>query len=243
MSSEKNKKMTINIKRNDFKKNFYEKQAWNKHSLICGIDEVGRGCLAGPVVTATAILITQKVPDFIADSKALSKTELLKSYQWLTKNCKFSIGIVNNHNIDKLNIWQATLTAMKKSTISLFWQTNILPSAILVDAMPLKLDNTVYNNIPIHNFIKGESKSVSIAAASIIAKVTRDNLIEKYDKIFPGYQFAEHKGYGTEKHKLFIKTLKHTIIHRESFLSNTLYPSFGDASDKQLSLFQESSVK
>jgi len=237
MSSGKNKKMTINLKRNDFKKNFYEIIAWEQKGFVCGIDEVGRGCLAGPVVTAAAVLTAQETPEFIVDSKALSKPELLKAYQWLTKNCRFSIGIVNNHNIDKLNIWQATLVAMKKSTISLFWQINSFPIAILVDAMPLKLDDTIYKDVPVHSFTKGESKSVSIAAASIIAKVTRDQLVEKYDTIFPGYQFFDHKGYGTEIHRLAIEKYGHTIVHRESFLKNMLYPSFGDINGQQLPIF------
>lgn len=236
MSSGKSKKKTMKTKKNDFKKNFYEKIAWANKSFVCGIDEVGRGCFAGPVVTAAAVLTSQKTPVFIADSKTLSKQELLNAYEWLTQNSKFSIGIVNNHNIDKLNIWNSTLIAMKKSAISLFWQMNLPPSAILVDSMPLKLDNTAYKHIPIHSFIKGESKSVSIAAASIIAKVTRDKLMEKYDNIFPEYQFVDHKGYGTDKHRLAIEKYRHTIIHRETFLKKMLIHSFGDDNAKQLTL-------
>lgn len=236
MSSIKNKKPPMKTKRNDFKKNFYELNAWSKNSFVCGVDEVGRGCLAGPVVTATAILNAQKAPKYIIDSKALSEQELLIAYNWLISNCTFSIGIVSSYNIDKLNIWQATLMAMKKSTIALLHKTNNSPHAILVDAMPLTLRDTIYKDLPVHSFIKGESKSTSIAAASIIAKVTRDNLMKKYDNIFPGYYFTEHKGYGTEKHKLAIEKFRHTIIHRESFLKNT-GPDFGEIDDKQLPLF------
>lgn len=207
----------MKINKNSFNENFFEEIAWNKNRSVFGIDEVGRGCLAGPVVTATVELINKNIPYFIIDSKALNSNDLLNSYNWLLKNSRFSIGIVNCHNIDKLNIWNATLLCMKKSTIGLFYKTKTIPTAILVDSMPLELNNTIYNKIPIYSFDKGESKSVSIASASIIAKVTRDRLLEKYEKIFPGFSFGEHKGYGTANHNKELEQNGSTIIHRKTF--------------------------
>ena len=205
-----------------FRKNFYETAAWAKNEQICGIDEVGRGCLAGPLVTSAVILPPLKHHELLKDSKTLTQRELLQVYAWITKNCKYSVGIVSNTTIDKFNIWQSTLIAMKKAVLHLLAASSKKPCAILVDAMPLKLSRTAYSNIPVYNFPKGESKSTSIAAASIVAKVERDRIMGKLDTLFPGYQFRHHKGYGTKKHKNAIENQKQTIIHRASFLSKTV---------------------
>lgn len=219
MSRAKLDKKTMKIKKNDFKKDFFENKAWSNNGIVFGVDEVGRGCLAGPILTATAALLSKNMPDIIVDSKTLSRPELIKAYKWLENNSIFSIGIVNSHNIDKLNIWNATILAMKKSTIGLFYKIKKTPESILVDSVPLIINDPALKDVPISSFDKGESLSSSIAAASIIAKVTRDKIIEKYDKIFPGYDFGEHKGYGTEKHIKAIESHGRTIIHRDSFLN------------------------
>jgi len=226
------------IKRNliKFNKNFYESCAWKNKSVVCGIDEVGRGCLAGPLVAAAVILPSSTRYKLLKDSKILSKKELLLAYDWITKNCKYNIGIVAHYEIDKFNIWQATLLAMKRAVIHLLSISNIRPTVILIDAMPLKLTDTSFHCIPIHHFPKGESKSTSIAAASIVAKATRDAIMKRLDLIFPGYNLAQHKGYCTKYHQQAIYNQKHSIVHRLSFLGKLFI--FNDEYDykKQLSL-------
>jgi len=222
------------MKNKDFRKNFHENAAWRTNDVVCGIDEVGRGPIAGPLVTGAAILPPGLAPSFLKDSKILTEKELLHSYKWITKHCIFSTGIASNYEIDKYNIWHATLIAMKRAAINLLTVTQKLPYAILVDAMPLKLYDTIYKDIPIKHFAKGESLSSSIAAASIIAKVTRDRIMGKLEKIFPGYQLEEHKGYGTQAHKRALEKQKHSIIHRISFLQKTFYKGKNEQKNQQL---------
>ena len=202
----------------NFNKNHFEKKAWKAQSVVVGIDEVGRGCLAGPLVTAAVILPPGKAHRLLKDSKLMEPEERIKAYQWIMMNCAHQIGIVHNRIIDKHNIWHATLIAMKKALVNLLAQPIKRPSAILVDAMPVKLEDTGIVDIPVYYFIKGEKKSSSIAAASIVAKVTRDALMQKYDTLFPGYHMGQHKGYSTKCHKDNIRQKRHTIIHRISFL-------------------------
>ena len=123
--------------------------------------------------------------------------------------------------------------AMKKAVLNLMATCPDRPSAILIDAMPLKLLDTDYKNIPIHHFYKGESLSTSIAAASIVAKVTRDRLMGIYESIFPGYSLAQHKGYSTPQHKHAVLTLGPTIIHRTSFLGKTLNIETDESKNQQ----------
>lgn len=209
----KNKKL-------NFKKNYYENTAWASLSEVCGIDEVGRGCLAGPLVAAAVILPIGKNTRLLRDSKLMSEQDREKAAKWIKKHCRYAIGIVHNRFIDQHNVWQADLVAMKKAVINLLALCPQAPSAILVDAMPLQLSDTIFKDIPVHHFPFGESKSTSIAAASIIAKVTRDELMRKFDTVFPGYSIKDHKGYSTKKHKAAITEHAHTIIHRMSFLTN-----------------------
>lgn len=207
-----------------FKKNAFEVEAWAQNRLICGIDEVGRGCLAGPVVTAAAILHPGKNSRLIKDSKVLTPQERLKAYTWLIKNSWYGIGIVHHRLIDQHNIWHATLIAMKKALLHVMITAPEHPEFILVDAMPLELSDTSYHGIPVQHFIKGESKSSSIAAASIIAKVTRDAMMTRFESVFPGYHLAQHKGYSTALHKTSLQKHHPSVIHRQSFLKN-LFPA------------------
>jgi len=209
---------TINYKES-FRKNFFETTAWSSNKLICGIDEVGRGCLAGPVVTAAAILKPHKKSPLLKDSKLLKQEELLKAYQWIIKNSWYSWAIMSNKEVDKYNIYQATLRAMKRNVMQLFATCPIKPSQILIDAMPLNLASTAYHEIDVLHFPFGERKSSSIAAASIIAKVTRDQIMQHMDSSFPYYQLARHKGYGTVVHRDAIKQRGASLIHRKTFLS------------------------
>src|SRR5262249_53007764 len=120
------------------------------------------------------------------------------------------------------NIYQATLIAMKRALVTLLATSPVYPTAILVDAMPLDLHETHYKDIPIYAFCQGERKSISIAAASIVAKITRDLIMDSFDSIIPGYHFDTHKGYATKAHKQAIGSLDRCVLHRMSFLENTL---------------------
>lgn len=202
-----------------FSKNSFEKEAWAQNLAIIGVDEVGRGCLAGPVVTA-AVILPGKISRLLKDSKIMTPQERLEAYAWIVKNCRYSVGIVNHRVIDQLNIWHATLWAMKRAVLQLISQHQVSLGGIVVDAMPLSLADTRHHAVPIHHFPFGESKSSSIAAASIVAKVTRDRLMERMDKFFPAYHLAQHKGYSTREHKCAILQHGHSIIHRMSFLSH-----------------------
>lgn len=219
-------------------KNLFEKTAWLEGRLVCGIDEVGRGCLAGPLVTAAVIIPANKHMPLLKDSKILTLEERLKAARWITKHCWYGIGIVHNRLIDERNIWQATLGCMKRSLVQLLATSPHLPQAILVDAMPLNLLDTAYRDIPVYYFPKGETLSTSIAAASIIAKVTRDEIMERLGPVFPGYAFDQHKGYGTKTHRRAIQEFDSSIIHRQSYLHD-LSPDESDHAYQQ-TLFSES---
>lgn len=203
-----------------FKKDDFERAEWHENRLVCGIDEVGRGCLAGPVVVAAAILFPNKKSSLIKDSKLLDTEELQKAYNWLARNSWHSVAIVNHRDIDIYNIYYATLRAMKRAAIQLFSHCPQKPSTILVDAMPLNLAKTAYEEINVYHFPFGESKSSSIAAASIIAKVKRDELMRRMSSSFPQYHFARHKGYCTKLHQQAVSAHGRSIIHRLRFLEN-----------------------
>jgi len=161
-------------------KNFFEKKAWAENSFVCGIDEVGRGCLAGPVL-ASAVILPIGTKYRFKDSKILTAKEREQDFLWITENAFYSTAIVSHTIIDKINIYQATVHAMKCAYIQLI---DILPfeypqlKYLIVDAVPLIINkNYTHSALEIHNFPFGESVSTSIAAASIVAKVTRDHLI------------------------------------------------------------------
>ena len=175
---------------------------------IIGVDEVGRGPLAGPVISAAIILNKEKIPEGINDSKKLSKKKREVINEELISQHNFAIGIASVEEIDKINILQASLLAMKRAVLNL----NIKPQTILVDGN--KLPDLEYNMYPI---IKGDSKSISIAAASIIAKVYRDKLMQDLSLQYPGYYWEKNSGYGTKQHLLALNNLGVTPIHRKSF--------------------------
>ena len=187
----------------------YEKDLYGKGiNFIAGIDEVGRGPLVGPVVAAAVILPEGFYNKDINDSKKLSEKKRNELYEVIKNNAiSIGIGIVSNKRIDEINIYEATKEAMLLAVNDL----SVIPEYLLIDAMKLDL------SIPSISIIKGDAKSESIAAASIIAKVTRDNMMYELDKKYPMYGFASNKGYGTEKHIESIK--KYGIIseHRKSF--------------------------
>jgi ribonuclease HII len=202
-----------------FNKNTFEENAWKDNNLICGIDEVGRGCLAGPVVVAAVVLFPNKLNRQLRDSKVMTPEEREKAYGWIKKNSWNSIALVHHRTIDARNIYQATLIAMKRAYMQLMTQVPCKPSIVVVDAMPLKLDNTAHHETDVYHFPIGESKSSSIAAASILAKVTRDRLmVNHFEKIIPGYEWWSNKGYSTPPHKRHVRSIGHSIVHRMNFL-------------------------
>jgi ribonuclease HII len=216
------------------KKDFFEKSAWAQGRFVIGVDEVGRGCLAGPVVTA-AVMLQSKRSSLIKDSKILTKTQREQAAVWIKKNSWYSIGIASHHIVDECNIYQATLRAMRKAIMHLLIKTPE-PVHILIDAMPVTLQETSVAHVPIHHAPFGESWSSSIAAASIVAKVYRDALMERMHTIVPGYHLAEHKGYATKAHRQAVQELGSSIIHRESFIRQEIFVD-GETDDEQLSLF------
>jgi len=174
--------------------------------MIAGTDEVGRGCLAGPVVAA-AVILKEDVPG-LTDSKKISpkKREFLADL--ILEKSFFAYGVVSNNKIDKINILNASLLAMKRAILNL----PVRPSMVLVDGT-FKPDL----DIPMRAIIGGDSSENAISAASIIAKVYRDNLMIKYDSIFPVYDLKGNKGYGTKKHLEALKNFGHCEIHRTTF--------------------------
>lgn len=201
----------------NFKKDFYENQAWEHHSTVMGIDEVGRGCLAGPVVAAAVILHPNKKSRLIKDSKLLDHEELIKAYTWITRNSWWGVGIINHRRIDDINIYQASMRAMSRAATQVLSLAPQQPSCIVIDAMPLTLQTFTGDVVA---FIHGESKSTSIAAASIVAKVTRDSMLTAMDTTFPGYNLKGHKGYSTQAHKAALFEKGACIIHRETFIDH-----------------------
>jgi ribonuclease HII len=188
----------------------YEKKYWDEgFQKIVGIDEAGRGPLAGPVVAASVILKPYEIIEGVKDSKKLSSKKRRDLFnQIYEKALSVGVGIVDEDIIDEINILKATFLAMKKSLGNL----NLKPDKVLIDG-PYS-DITIY---PTDYIVNGDNISQSIAAASIIAKVTRDEIMYEYDKIFPDYKFINHKGYGTKYHIEQLELKKSTPIHRRSF--------------------------
>ena len=208
--------MAIRIKFDDkekerlIKMTEYERLCYGKgYKLVAGVDEVGRGPLAGPVVAGAVILGEGVLIPGVNDSKKLSAEKREYLYDEIkSKALCCSIGIVDEKVIDEVNILNATYLAMKKALEGL----SVRPEYILLDAVTLK-----DVHIPQKGIIKGDSLSLSIAAASIIAKVERDRIISSYDEIYPNFSFGKHKGYGTSEHIECIKKYGLLPIHRRSF--------------------------
>ena len=185
----------------------YEDLGW-----ICGIDEVGRGPLAGPVVAGAVILPRDSKILHLNDSKQLTAKKRDELYDVIMREAvAVGIGYASPARIDEINILQATYEAMREAISKL----SVKPDVLLNDAV--KIPQVDIRQVPI---IKGDAKSVSIAAASIVAKVTRDRLMEEYDKVLPGYGFASNKGYGSAEHIAALKEIGPSPIHRQSFIGH-----------------------
>lgn len=187
----------------------YELELWNKGiNLIAGVDEVGRGPLIGPVVAAAVILPKDFVLEGLTDSKKLSEKKREAFYQIIKeKAISIGIGVIDEKRIDEINIYEATKEAMIMAINNL----NPKPEHVLIDAMPLDL------TIPTTSIIKGDLLSISISAASVIAKVERDHMLYVIDKEYPMYDLKNNKGYGTKKHLEAIKKYGITKYHRLSY--------------------------
>ncbi len=180
---------------------------------ICGIDEAGRGPLAGPVVVASAIMPKESMIEGVNDSKKISESKREMLYEKITAEAiSYGVGIIDQKEIDELNILNAT----KKGLTNSLKELKIRPDLILVDA----LEGIDTLGIPYTSIIKGDAKAYSISCASIIAKVTRDRIMREWDSVFPQYGFAKHKGYGTAAHIAAIKEHGICPLHRLTFVKN-----------------------
>ena len=204
---EKEEERLTNLKQ--IEKELHEKGFKN----ICGIDEAGRGPLAGPVVVASVIMPKDSMIEGVNDSKKVSEKKREKLYEEITNTAiAWGVGIIDQREIDEINILNAT----KKGLTNSLKELEIKPDLILVDA----LTNIDTLGIPYRSIIKGDAKSYSIAAASIIAKVTRDRIMRQWDELYPEYGFEKHKGYGTKMHIDAIKEYGPCPLHRKNFIKN-----------------------
>lgn len=191
-----------------------EEEMYNKNvNYICGIDEAGRGPLAGPVVVASVIMPRDSMIEGVNDSKKVSEKKREELYDKITEEAiAWGVGIISPKEIDELNILNAT----KKGFTDSLKELKVRPDRIIVDA----LNGIDTLGIPYTPIIKGDAKCYSIAAASIIAKVTRDRIMRQWDEVYPEYGFIKHKGYGTAAHMQAIRENGLTPIHRRSFTKN-----------------------
>ena len=202
----KEKELERLIKLKEIEKELYQKGFKN----ICGIDEAGRGPLAGPVVIAGVIMPQDSMIEGVNDSKKVSEKKREKLYDIILEEAiSYSVAIVGQDVIDEINILNAT----KQGVTEVVDGLDVKPDLILVDA----LEHINTKGIPYESIIKGDAKCYNIAAASIIAKVTRDRIMREWDEIYPQYGFINHKGYGTAKHIAAIKEYGLCPIHRKTF--------------------------
>ena len=210
MRTLKGEKLELELKRLEAMR-AYEKE-YDACSFICGIDEAGRGPLAGPVVAGAVVLKKDAQILYLNDSKKLSEKRREELYLEIQeKAVSWAVGIAGPERIDEINILQATYEAMRIAISKL----SVKPDLLLNDAV--KIPGVELPQVPI---IKGDAKSLSIAAASIVAKVTRDRMMVQYEDLYPGYEFASNKGYGSARHIAALKSLGPCPIHRRSFIGN-----------------------
>lgn len=188
---------------------YYERKYKRKgYKLIAGVDEAGRGPLAGPVVSAAVILKSASFKNRIDDSKILSAKQRESAYHEIREKAFVGVGIVDEKLIDKVNILQATRLSMKLAVSFL----QVSPEFVLVDG-----NSPIDISMPFENIIGADAKSLSVASASIIAKVTRDRIMAVYHKLWPEYGFSRHKGYGTKEHIDVLRKIGPSPIHRVTF--------------------------
>lgn len=203
----------------------YEKELYQKgYTLICGVDEAGRGPLAGPVVAGAVILPKNYQLDGLNDSKQISEKKREKFFPIIKKDAiAYGIGIVDAKTIDEINIYEASRLAMKKAIANM----KIKPDFVLTDAMPIP-----NYEFPVQSIIHGDALSINIAAASVLAKVTRDHIMQEYDKEYPEYEFAHHKGYPTKRHLELLSIYGPTDIYRFTYRPVRVLIEKGGSSEK-----------
>ena len=183
----------------------------NEYGLVCGVDEAGRGPLAGPVAAGACILRPGTVIEGLDDSKKLTEKKREALYDVIINSCvAWGVGLADEGEIDRINLLNAALLAMRRA----IEETGVRPDFLLIDGNQKRGFDT-----PAETVVKGDGISQSIAAASVLAKVTRDRIMKKLDAEYPGYGFARHMGYPTKEHKLAVFTLGPSPVHRRSFLS------------------------
>jgi len=231
------KNRTLNMcKRIPGAKSIFEIEAWSDGTFICGVDEVGRGCLAGPVVTSAVILERNKTFSLLRDSKLLTREERVRGAKWIKQHSWYAYGVVGHHDIDRFNIYQATILAMKRAVLHVLAKVPRFSTKIIVDAMPLRFSHEPFSSMDVVSFPFAEQQSISVAAASILAKVKRDELMSVYGRIFPGYALGKHKGYATRMHSACVIEQGRSLIHRQTFLKK-LYERNDDSGERQIELF------
>ena len=201
---------------------FEDKALKDGHGLVIGIDEAGRAPLAGPVVAAAVALKSRQFQSVIRDSKKLSESQREKAFVEIFEKTYVGIGIMNESVIDEINILQATFLAMRNAVQQLIFQFPVSQREQkgFSDKVCLLVDGNIFKSELPYKYktiIQGDDKVYSIACASIVAKVSRDRMLKSYHQLFPQYEFNRHKGYPTLKHKMVLRQLGPTFIHRKSF--------------------------
>lgn len=190
----------------------YEQKQWQSNTKLLGIDEAGRGSLFGPLVVSGVILPLHTTSSFLQDSKKMTEKKREQAYQWIMHHAQVNIRVIHARQVEQYNVYQATKKAMLSIAMQAYAQHTI--PLVLTDAMPFPED-LPWRTI---SLIKGEDRSASIAAASIIAKVTRDHILKRMSSDFPAFNMHTHKGYGTAKHTAAILKHKATVLHRTTFI-------------------------
>ena len=207
----------------------FEESLWFNGAYLCGIDEVGRGAFVGPVVTAAVVLYPFSYHQLLVDSKILPENKRAEVAFWIMKNSWYSFGMADHHEIDTLGIYGATQNAMLRA----FYGVCMQPGAsvikkVIVDAMPLVLPYNLPYQPTMEAYNYAETISISVAAASIIAKVKRDQMLSRWGSIYKDYNFESHKGYGTQAHQDAIALYGPTSVHRKTFIKKFLPGSADD---------------
>ena len=225
------------VKKLTIENDLFEREVWVNKGILCGIDEVGRGCLAGPVVAAAIILDPGVSHPLLKDSKQMDEQGRLLAYDWIVQNSKYGLGLADSRHIDRHNIHQATQWVMRRALSQVMVQSSQDLSLILVDAVRLQFAGKKYKSISFKAFPYAESRSISVAAASIVAKVTRDRIMDRIMTSIPGYGMEQHKGYGTPVHTAALVENGPSIIHRQSFIKKLYDQVVTRSYEKQRELF------
>jgi ribonuclease HII len=216
------------------KQNNFESDAWASSGYVCGIDEVGRGSLFGPVVVGAVILPMWTEYSLLKDSKNMTERQREEAFKWIIKNTWSTVAFSSSEVVDRFNVYRATQRAMHATWIQIVEKFAFLTSQtryLLVDAVPIIPGKSYsHDNLKSLHFPHGEDRSISIAAASILAKVTRDRFLKRIAKDFPQYSLETHKGYATKIHVDAVGRCGASVGHRKTFLKKLLVESPGNVS-------------